>query len=162
MAKMTERGHPHLRQQIFDLFKIPMKKPAVFSRFVEWSTLSKRAAQRALTPGSGPDFMVRSLLKRGGGYADFPGISDFIWLSEIFALQYELTQPDLVGAPQARLLMESVLLHELVHWGYWTTHGKLEPRRPERGWEFVKAAYGEELTATSLGIRAFIAIPGNL
>jgi hypothetical protein len=161
MAKMTKRGFPHLRQQIFDLWKIPAKKPKVFARFLEWSTLSKKAAERALMPWSGPDFLVQSLLSRGGGYADFPGISDFIWLSKIFAGQFELTQPNYGGHHQARLLMESVLLHELVHWGYWKTHGRLEPLKPERGWEFVKSAYGAELTATSLGIRAFIAVPGN-
>ena len=64
--------------------------------------------------------------------------------------------------PNVRLLVESKILHEMVHWGYYRTHLDFDPP-PERGWEFEKAAYGKTLTITSLGIdREFLDLPGGL
>jgi hypothetical protein len=93
------------------------------------------------------------------GYARYQGL-DFIAIRETFADQYEAAA--MVQVPYVNLLMESKLLHEMVHWGYTMRYGQLEPDRPERGWAFEKEAYGKHLTATSLGLREFISVPGTL
>jgi hypothetical protein len=59
----------------------------------------------------------------------------------------------------AKLLMESKLMHELVHWG--RSMVSYLPAGPERGpneigWLFEKRAYGSRLESSKLGLGEYI------
>lgn len=60
---------------------------------------------------------------------------------------------------QARLLMSSKILHEMVHWA--RADVTLVPESREEGEAFEISAYGRMLTALNLGIRYYIQVPGN-
>ncbi len=74
----------------------------------------------------------------------------------------ELAQKRGVAHARIRLFLESILLHEMVHWGRMISSlpsGPIEALSSvpgkvskERGWMFVKEAYGDYLTPELLGI----------
>ena len=65
---------------------------------------------------------------------------------------------------QAERLMESKILHEMVHWARTMITFLPDPQSgpQEKGWQFEQAAYGKELTAFELKIRHYISVPGNM
>jgi len=158
IAKLT--GYPELRRFLtHSLSHLPQYNQKVFRAFLKWSTLDEPKARVALLPFFGPQLIVRP--HQIPGYARYEGL-DFIVIREDFANQYEAAVMVQVQVQSVNQLMESKILHEMVHWGYTTRYGRLDPRSPERGWEFEEEAYGSHLTATSLGLRDFISISGTL
>ena len=162
------QGYPELRRLVTNsISRLVVLNPKAFRAFVKWSTLDPQQARIALLPDAGPRIIVRQDLVGPElqlrpdairGYARYTG-SDFIVIREDFANQYETAA--MAGVPSVNLLMESKILHELVHWGYKQRNGTLEPIILERGWAFEKDAYGRELTATKLGLLDFIVVAGN-
>jgi hypothetical protein len=115
------------------------------------------------------------------GYAHYYG--DNIQLRTTFADQYEalmktdpLTGRDPNGQyfeerlhgrsvrwhqKRARLLMQSKILHEMVHWARTMITFLPDPKAPDHGWKFEKAAYGKHLTQTSLQLMHYLYVPGT-
>ena len=158
MPLVTELvGYPELRRFVTDsLSRLPQFNPKVFAAFVRFSQLDEASARRALLPTSGPRLIVRANNVRG--YARYEQL-DYIAIRDVFADEYEAAA--MVHVANVNLLMESKLLHEMVHWGYTQRHHRADPKKPELGWQFEDAAYGGHVTATSLGLTAFISVPGN-
>lgn len=178
------RRHSTTSLSVFDLRYVKSRKPHVFKTFLEYSGLDDDHATAVLVLtdsllfGVIPSVSVAELYTIPG-YAKYPGVGDNILLGPGFVDQYEA----LVGVDDvrgrcpkglfieergsivleqrnAKLLMESKLLHELVHWARRNISGlplgASKGHKGEVGWEFEKSAYGMKLTSSTLGLREYI------
>ena len=140
------------------------KNKQKFDAFMKFGQFSESDAELMLLSGFGPELVVRNHYASWGHY---PGAGNQIWISEWLAEQYEKVieswhnAEDLgqVGSGEharwmklvkhAILVVESTILHEMVHWGDVRADGITRDSDAERlGWAdighmFVKAAYGD-------------------
>lgn len=139
-----------------ELWRLPVDKPHVFRTFLRHSGLSTGNAMAALTPSLYPEIVLRDLdLRR---YGRFEG-GNIIYLNSILMWQIEEAARLRQQRPQLHMLVESKILHEMIHWAYYKIHLEFD-KGPEIGWLFEEAAYGMKVTITSLGIsRDFVDLP---
>lgn len=62
---------------------------------------------------------------------------------------------------RAKLLMESKVLHEMVHWARSLVTFLPDPKVPDHGWKFERSAYGKHLTHSSLELTYYLRVPGQ-
>lgn len=183
VSRDFRKQYPQTSFAVLELRDIPSTKPKVFKHFLSSSKLSKIHAISALSSrgkdgGSrfSPEFIIK---QRSGSYAYYPGAGNTIWLGPVFVEQYEdFLEEDIpldfideqfspsirlqegvlrkkrdIVHDKARLLMESKLLHEMVHWArsiMGNPTGGSKRGSTEVGWMFERNAYGKELDAKSL------------
>jgi len=170
-GKLSAYKYAYLRTLIHsDMGQLVTKRPKVLKLLANYTTMSEARIRDALSKGHPPtvDITAKDQYEH-----TLPGI--VIQIGRMFAGQYEdllrrnahKSSPDLARAAAAAvLLMESKLLHGLVHWGW----GVMHPADPEpassRGyndfaWDFETDFYGYPLTATALGLKPkYIGLPG--
>ena len=120
-----------------DVSNIKFTKPKVWKAFLKYSELTEAEAIDALMTCSNPIVDVDVMPNANG---EFRGSTDpnIVFLAKAICERFE---KDYKKA-EAKLLIESTLLHEMVHWGDWKD-GKDQPG--EEGKEFEKAAYGKDI-----------------
>lgn len=177
--------YPQTSFAVRELRHVQSKKPQVFKAFINHTGLDEKHAIAALSlMGTSdkllpvPEVRIDGSIK---GYAKYFGAGDEIALQLAFVQQYEkFLKSDLdsefiqhefnpglvlpygqlrskrnVEHGNARLLMESKLLHELVHWGRrfsMLPKGAKDGRKHEEGWMFERDAYGDNIDAKRLGL----------
>lgn len=134
--------YPKLSAWIYEnLSKVPQKKK-VFDAFVKYSEQSSANMRSMLTTCSpNPTIDFRSM---PGANGEFSGSTDpnRVFLALSICEKFENSATD-AADPRMHLLLESTLLHELVHWGDWKD-GK--DQKGEEGKAFEKEAYGNDIT----------------
>lgn len=100
--------------------------------------MSPAKALLALKVGTPPEVHFQVMPRSNGRFrvSRFPGR---VYLAKSICEKFEKT--DSANA-QMHLLIESTLLHEMVHWGDWKDG---VDQGPEEGKEFEKAAYGKDI-----------------
>ncbi|MEE8271746.1 MAG: hypothetical protein V3R98_08455, partial [Alphaproteobacteria bacterium] len=91
--------------------------------------------------GSGPRLKIETLTNANGEFRT--GTPNVIYLDKPIAQRFQTDHK----LAKAILLVESTVLHELVHWGDWKTDKKAEGflSSDEWGKKFEKEAYGKDI-----------------
>ena len=154
--------------------------PRKFRAFKKYSQLTDEKARRAL--GTGPDPRIRVSPLPAGTFGHYRA-GDVIQLSNVIARQHERlinswgwAQGQSAGrrkdeharwlrlVRQAVRVIESTILHEMVHWGDATTDGLTQDREAmRRGWKdvghrFVHEAYGKRFTYVRETLRGRVTV----
>ncbi len=113
-------------------------KPKVWSAFLKYSELTCTQATTALTKGFDPEIHFRVM---PGSNGQFQGVKfpNRVFLAKSICDKFESSD---MKNPNMHILIESTLLHEMVHWGDWKD-GK--DQAGEEGKTFEKAAYGKDI-----------------
>lgn len=146
-----------------DLPKIPEDRRK-FKAFKEFAQLDDKQAREALSPGSGPRLRVSDL--KAGTYGAYLAGNEF-HLNSVIVYQHQAIIDAWLHASlyssrdhdrwvallkRATLVLESVILHELVHWGDLKADGQASDGEARRhGWKdvghwFAHRAYGSAFT----------------
>ncbi len=115
-----------------DLATIPVTKPTVWTAFLQHASIPEPLARSAISPDQEPVLFVEAMPADINGKFD-PRFPRSVYLAERLVLP--LAGP--VADAQHLHLVESTVLHELVHWAW---RERREPR--EMGAAFEEAAYG--------------------
>jgi Metallopeptidase toxin 3 len=132
--------YPNMALWITNKFPEVRKNTKVFKAFQKYSEL-KEDAERAIRDGTLPTVEWRRLGAENGQY-DHKKYPDTVFIAMAICEKFEKSEAD-AKDPRMHRLIESTLLHEIVHWGDWKD-GKLSPYA-EAGKEFEKEAYGEDV-----------------
>lgn len=113
-------------------------KSKVWSAFLKYSELNSTQATIALMKGFNPEIHFRIMPRSNGQFqgAKFP---NRVFLAKSICDKFESSH---MKNPSMHILIESTLLHEMVHWGDWKD-GK--DQAGEEGKAFEKAAYGKDI-----------------
>ena len=132
------KSYPKLAKWIETEIPKVEKKPKVWAAFLKYSELSAKSARIALKAGPAP--VVFSDIMPGAN-GEFRGGThpNNVYLAESICKRFESKDSK---KPEMHVLVESTLLHEIVHWGDWKD-GKDQPG--EEGKKFEKAAYGKDI-----------------
>jgi hypothetical protein len=116
------------------------EKPKVFNAFQKYSSLNEKVAERAIRHGNQPVIEFRYMPTSNGEFIGnkYP---DTVFISKAICDRFQDSETD-ANDPRMHLLVESTLLHEMVHWGDWMdgTVGA-----GELGKAFEKEAYGKDI-----------------
>jgi hypothetical protein len=115
-------------------------KPKVLTAFMKYSEQGAFLTWISLTPGTSPFISFRAM---PGANGEFDGdvSPNTVYLAKEICEKFENSPTD-AADPRMHLLLESTILHEMVHWGDWKD-GVDQP--PEEGKEFEKEAYGADV-----------------
>ncbi|SDL06913.1 Metallopeptidase toxin 3 [Aliiruegeria lutimaris] len=141
VSQKMKTSYPKLSAWIYDnLAKVPKNKK-VFDAFVKY-TEQKRGDMRAMLTTCSPTPIVdcRAMENANG---EFSGGTDpnRVYIDVGICEKFEKSASD-AKDPRMHILLESTLLHEMVHWGDWKD-GK--DQEYEEGKEFEKEAYGKDI-----------------
>lgn len=118
----------------------------IWEPFLEWSSLSDTMAARAVAYGTFPIVNVKkSIFDNAHDYGHFkPSFPDDIWIRRDSVQTYEKTEDPAVEWKTGKYL-ESLILHELVHWGRNASGvgDDFESGGLDSGDMFQKAAYSD-------------------
>jgi hypothetical protein len=137
---------------------LPRLQPQVFSTFVRYTKLSEADARFALRYASDPVIRVADL--HAPKYANYPGSGDVITIQHSFMLDVESAVA--TGFTRALRLLESKILHEMVHWGWFkATLRRTEPpsKLADYAWDFENDAWGMPLDVYTMGLAHVIPDP---
>ncbi len=168
MVMMVEEDisfYPYLAQFVKNhICKLPQKKPQVFAKFMDFGQLTPAAAKRALTWDMLPVLKVTPLRPGLYGIYDPGKAREVVFVNTTIALQFESFNSQgpaggIQGLPgeldhiivDAHLLVESKILHEMVHWGDFTADD--QHHSFEAGRAFEKKVYGRYLTNETLRLK---------
>ena len=135
------KAYPRLAMWICDnLPDVRKRKAKVFKEFQKYAELSEKVAERALRHGNPPVIEFRYIPTANGEFIGkkYP---DTVFIAMDICDRFQRSEAD-AKDPRMHLLVESTLLHEIVHWGDWT-NGKVASF--EAGKAFEKAAYGKDI-----------------
>ncbi|MBB4284567.1 hypothetical protein [Roseospira goensis] len=147
-------GYPKLKEFVSrQLYARATTNRRTWAAFLKYSELSDAKARAALTDGTLPRLKIEQM---PGANGRFRGSTDpdAIELAKAVADTFEHNATD----PDWQLLVESTILHELVHWGDWKD-GKDQPG--EEGKAFERAAYGRDVNRPVKRTRATAAHPAS-
>ncbi len=113
-------------------------KAKVWSAFIKYSELSASKALLALTTGQNPEIHFDLMPKANGKFSG-SRFSNRIYLAKSICDKFEKSDSKNV---KMHILVESTLLHEMVHWGDWKDG---VDQSGEEGKMFEKAAYGKDI-----------------
>lgn len=108
--------------------------------FMEYAELNLVQAYVALQHGSLPLIMYKEMPGSNGQFSGSRS-PNTVFLAKAICERYENNAADR-SDPRMHRLLESTILHEMVHWGDWKD-GHDHPL--EEGKEFEKAAYGADV-----------------
>jgi hypothetical protein len=123
----------------------------------------------AFLNGSGPPIRIGPVQGRPK-YAEYDGGVIVLWGNVAAQVEAGLAargdsgtgtsmRPSAPVPSRLRLLLESILTHEMVHWAWEEVLKDIDPskrhfRYPDDiGWEFSRLAYGRDVTASNLGLK---------
>jgi hypothetical protein len=142
---------------------LPRLQPRVFRAFMRYTKLAEADALDAIRPNviSPPVIRVTQMLDKER-YAYYPGSGDVIIVQRSFLVDAESAIA--TGFTGARMLLESKIMHEMVHWGWFrTTMSRYEPQSKygydDYGWDFERDAWGRPLTVYTMGLAHVIPDP---
>ena len=135
-----QKDYPKLAKWICDNLPKVKNNCKVFSAFQKYSEQNKQVATQALTAGNNPMIDFRHM---PGANGEFEGDAhpETVFIAKDICEKFQ-TSPADAKDKRMHLLVESTLLHEMVHWGDWKD-GVDQP--DEEGKEFEKAAYGKDI-----------------
>jgi hypothetical protein len=170
MASLTPdfiKTYPKLTKYLRNEFRNVPAKADVWKAFLKWSELPERLALEAVTfsPGALPICGITSTRHVNGIF--LRNQPRYVWLHQRVATLFEK------GKKGSRLLVESTLLHEMVHWGNYISQYGLDSRElttskdssgkvrggytktdsglKEVGKAFEIDAYGRDVNAMNMG-----------
>lgn len=110
----------------------------VWAAFLKYSELNPAKALLALTPGQFPEIHFDVMPRANGQFsgARFP---NRVYLAKSICEKFEKTDSKNLNM---HILVESTLLHEMVHWGDWKDG---VDQVGEEGKMFEKTAYGKDI-----------------
>lgn len=139
MARMTSNHmalYPQLTNWVKNALPAVQKKKRVWDAFLNYSELGKNDAIDALSWGSDPLLFIKIIPGANGEFN--PTLPRRIALARDIARRFEKDYALL----EAHRLVESTVLHEIVHWG---DHRDGHDQCGEEGIFFEIAAYGENV-----------------
>lgn len=102
-------------------------EPKIFDAFVTHTGLSVKDANTALKYiGSQPTIDVRATLHDG---VWIPRMPDKVFIRRGYCRRWERMDPDQRAASNWDLIMKSIILHEMVHWGDFKKDGRHRPNK---------------------------------
>lgn len=134
-----KQAYPKLSTWIETNLPKIQNKHKVWQAFVKYSELPPVKATWAITPGYNPDIHFKVMPGANGEFIGqkFP---NRIYLAKSICDKFEKSD---FADPKMHRLVESTVLHEMVHWGDWRD-GK--DQAGEEGKAFEVAAYGKDVT----------------
>jgi hypothetical protein len=136
------QAYPNLTQFIFERLAQVPSNGRVFRAFVKWSELSSTTARSILTQCTESPIIDFKEMPTSNGRFNGSVDADRIYLAKAICDKYKGSARDRAD-PRMHLLIESTLLHEMVHWGDWKDGVDQEP---EEGKEFEREAYGRDIS----------------
>jgi hypothetical protein len=138
-AGMT-KSYPKIAKWICDNLPKVKTNTKVFNAFMKYSEQNTTVATQALTAGNNPTIDFRAMIGANGEFegSTFP---ETVFLAKDICEKFENSPTD-AKDKRMHVLIESTILHEMVHWGDWKD-GVDQPG--EEGKEFEKAAYGKDI-----------------
>lgn len=135
-----KKTYPTLSTWINDNLPKVRKKVKVFTAFIKYSEQSKLKSNEALTKGNQPTIDFRVMPDANGEFegGKFPNT---VFLAKQICEKFEKNAADQKNA-KMHILLESTLLHEMVHWGDWKDG---VDQAGEEGKAFEIAAYGKDI-----------------
>jgi hypothetical protein len=130
--------YPKLSKLILANLRKAKEKPRVWAAFLKYSELKAQHAIEAVKDSPTP-IIHSKVMPRANGQFSGSKEPNNIYLAEAICRRFEEKES---SNPKMHLLVESTILHEMVHWGDWKD-GKDQPH--EEGKEFEKAAYGADV-----------------
>lgn len=137
-----KRLYPYLARWVTkELPKRVKAKKQVWNAFLKYSELSEAEANRAFCLGNAPTLSF-DVMPRANG--EFRGSThpNTVFLAKAICDRFSSDINNRVTMPRMLLLVESTVLHEMVHWGDWKD-GK--DQAGEEGKAFEKEAYGKDI-----------------
>jgi hypothetical protein len=104
-------------------------RPEVWRSFVRISELSDGDAKIAVSWGRHPQVRITNLRHLHAVGLFIPETPNFILLDSRALRRFEQRHTEFC----VKLSLEAVVLHELVHWGYWRRHHRHAPAECDRG-----------------------------
>jgi len=134
------KTYPKLAMWICNELPRVNKKPKVLKAFQRYAELSDAASLLAINHGHPPEVDWRHIPTANG---EFIGKKwpDTVFIAKTICDRFEGSDADRRD-PRMHLLVESTLLHEIVHWGDWAD-GKVAGF--EAGKAFEREAYGGDV-----------------
>ncbi len=141
VSPRLKREYPNLYDAIYKILGEVPKKPQVWKAFLKYSELNSTQAYTALTTCSATPIIDYRVMPSANG--QFSGGTDKnrVYLAKSICEHFKNNSGERNSAKML-LLLESTLLHELVHWGDWKD-GK--DQAGEEGKAFERAAYGRDI-----------------
>lgn len=138
ISSAFKKKYPKLSKWIKKEIPKAKNKSKVWTAFLKYSELSACKARRALGNGWYPILYFKAM---PGSNGEFSGLTfkNRIYLADAICRRFENT--DAKNADM-HLLLESTILHEMVHWGDWKDG---VDQIVEEGKEFEKEAYGKDI-----------------
>lgn len=135
-----QKQYPCLAKWICDNLPKVTNNAKVFKAFQKYAELSKLNATQCLTAGTDPTIDFRHMPDANG---EFEGgkFANTVFLAKTICDKFETSAKD-AKDKRMHLLVESTLLHEMVHWGDWKDG---VDQAGEEGKAFEKAAYGKDI-----------------
>jgi Metallopeptidase toxin 3 len=140
VSQVLVKAYPKLALWICDNIPKVRKKTKIFRAFQKYAKLSEEVAERAIKHGSPPVIEFRHLPTENGIFwgSKYP---DTVFISKDICDRFQRYDDD-ANDPRMHVLVESTLLHEIVHWGVWLDGA---PIVQEDGRAFEKEAYGKNI-----------------
>jgi hypothetical protein len=134
------KDYPRVAMWICNNLPAVKKNPKVFKAFQKYAELNEKVAERALEHGNPPIVEFRHIPTANGEFIPkkWP---DTVFIAMDICAKFQTSDAD-AKDPRMHRLVESTLLHEIVHWGDWLD-GKVAPF--EAGKAFEKEAYGKDI-----------------
>ncbi len=135
------KEYPQISIWICDNLPKVRDKPKIFKAFQKYARMNEKVAERAIKHGTPPNIDWRYMPADNGAFLKKYPTSVFI--SQTICEKFrDANSTDRSGMST---LIESTILHEMVHWGN-SLDGK-EDSHSEMGKAFEKEAYGKDIRA---------------
>jgi len=138
IAPNFKKSYPKLSAWIEVNIPKVKTKPKVWFAFIKYSELNSSKALLALTLGQFPEIHF-DVMPRANGQFSGSRFPNRVYLAKSICERFE--KLDSKNA-NMHILVESTLLHEMVHWGDWKDG---IDQAGEEGKIFEKAAYGKDI-----------------
>lgn len=141
VSPQLKQSYPNLYSVIYEIMSEVSKKPKVWCAFLKYSELTHSQAYLALNTCSATPIIDYKVMPNANG--QFSGGSDKsrVYIAKSICDRFE-NNPKQRKQEKMLILLESTILHELVHWGDWKD-GK--DQAGEEGKAFERAAYGKDI-----------------
>ncbi len=131
-------SYPKLSEWIKTNIPKVKTKPKVWAAFIKYSELSPAKALLAVTSAHSPEIHF-DVMPRANGRFSGSRFPDRVYLAKSICEKFEKSDSE---NRKMHILIESTLLHEMVHWGDWKDG---VDQAGEEGKMFEKAAYGKDI-----------------
>lgn len=135
---LFEKKYPKLTKWIKENLPNVKKKPKVWNAYLKYSELDEKRALWSITSGFNPDITFIEIENGNGKYVGEKHLNR-IYIDKKICDKFESTDSN---NSKMHALVESTLLHELVHWGDYKD-GK--DQLGEEGKAFERQAYGKDV-----------------